>query len=186
MTGRHRLGDGTVITVPMNAAWFDAYGWSVENKGVEPDLEALRTPLDWAEGRYAVLDDAVRLALDLLEATPRRHPPLTATCPTAPGRSCRPGREKGRPFATGRPFHISARRAQTCSALGVRPRSPGRPAPRTPAGAAARPCPRPPAAAALHLLLALLGTLLGLLLNCSDFSWNWSIIPMWVHCPVVG
>lgn len=44
MTGRHRLGDGTVITVPMNAAWFDTYGWSVENHGVEPDLEALRTP----------------------------------------------------------------------------------------------------------------------------------------------
>ncbi|CAM5394667.1 Tricorn protease OS=Streptomyces cyaneofuscatus OX=66883 GN=G3I52_33630 PE=3 SV=1 [Streptomyces cyaneofuscatus] len=60
MTGRHRLGDGTSITVPMNAAWFDAYGWSVENHGVEPDVKALRTPLDWAEGRYAVLDDAVR------------------------------------------------------------------------------------------------------------------------------
>ncbi|NKQ28895.1 S41 family peptidase, partial [Streptomyces galbus] len=71
MTGRHRLGDGTVITVPMNAAWFDAYGWSVENHGVAPDLEALRTPLDWAEGRYAQLDDAVRLALGLLET----HPP---------------------------------------------------------------------------------------------------------------
>ena len=75
MTGRHRLGDGTVITVPMNAAWFDAYGWSVENKGVTPDLEALRTPLDWAEGRYAQLDDAVRLALDLLETNPPATPP---------------------------------------------------------------------------------------------------------------
>ncbi|MEW1690390.1 S41 family peptidase [Streptomyces sp. NPDC091265] len=88
MTGRHQLGDGTVITVPMNAAWFDAWGWSVENHGVEPDLEALRTPLDWAEGRHAVLDDAVWAALDLLAANPpataptysdapdRRRPPL--------------------------------------------------------------------------------------------------------------
>lgn len=75
MTGRHRLGDGTVITVPMNAAWFDAYGWSVENRGVDPDLEALRTPLDWAEGRHAVLDDAVTLALNLLEAEPPASPP---------------------------------------------------------------------------------------------------------------
>ncbi|MCT7353161.1 S41 family peptidase [Streptomyces sp. 15-116A] len=75
MTGRHRLGDGTVITVPMNAAWFDAYGWSVENKGVTPDLEALRTPLDWAEGRYAQLDDAVRLALDLLDTNTPATPP---------------------------------------------------------------------------------------------------------------
>ncbi|MFF6967826.1 S41 family peptidase [Streptomyces anthocyanicus] len=75
MTGRHRLGDGSVITVPMNAAWFDAYGWSVENYGVAPDVEALRTPLDWAEGRYPVLDEAVRLALELLETSPPATPP---------------------------------------------------------------------------------------------------------------
>ncbi|MFI9254553.1 S41 family peptidase [Streptomyces sp. NPDC053069] len=75
MTGRHRLGDGTVITVPMNAAWFDAYGWSVENHGVAPDLEILRTPLDWAEGRHAQLDDAVQLALELLESNPAAVPP---------------------------------------------------------------------------------------------------------------
>ncbi|MFJ4503249.1 S41 family peptidase [Streptomyces sp. NPDC088864] len=81
MTGRHRLGDGTVITVPMNAAWFDTYGWSVENNGVSPDLEALRTPLDWAEGRYAVLDDAVRIALDLLAAHPPATPPTYNTAP---------------------------------------------------------------------------------------------------------
>lgn len=81
MTGRHRLGDGTSITVPMNAAWFDTYGWSVENHGVEPDVEALRTPLDWAEGRYAVLDDAVRLALELLAAHPAATPPSYDTAP---------------------------------------------------------------------------------------------------------
>ncbi|MCW5253788.1 S41 family peptidase [Streptomyces sp. SHP 1-2] len=75
MTGRHRLGDDTVITVPMNAAWFDAYGWSVENHGVAPDVEVLRTPLDWAEGRYPVLDEAVRLALELLETRPPATPP---------------------------------------------------------------------------------------------------------------
>jgi tricorn protease len=81
MTGRHRLGDGTVITVPMNAAWFDAYGWSVENHGVAPDVESLRTPLDWAEGRYAELDDAVRLALELLESNPPASPPDYSAVP---------------------------------------------------------------------------------------------------------
>ncbi|MFC7306174.1 S41 family peptidase [Streptomyces monticola] len=81
MTGRHRLGDGTVITVPMNAAWFDTYGWDVENKGVEPDIEALRTPLDWAEGRHAQLDDAVRVALDLLERHPAADPPDYSAVP---------------------------------------------------------------------------------------------------------
>lgn len=81
MTGRHRLGDGTVITVPMNAAWFDAYGWSIENKGVTPDLEILRTPLDWAEGRHAQLSDAVELALELLETNPPATPPDYAHVP---------------------------------------------------------------------------------------------------------
>ncbi|MET8767832.1 S41 family peptidase [Streptomyces sp. NPDC004658] len=81
MTGRHRLGDGTVITVPMNAAWFDAYGWSVENHGVAPDLEILRTPLDWAEGRHAQLADAVELALELLESNPAAVPPTYSDVP---------------------------------------------------------------------------------------------------------
>ncbi|GAA2498518.1 S41 family peptidase [Streptomyces longisporus] len=81
MTGRHRLGDGTVITVPMNAAWFDAYGWTVENKGVTPDLEILRTPLDWAEGRHAQLDDAVQLAVQLLESNPPATPPDYSNVP---------------------------------------------------------------------------------------------------------
>lgn len=75
MTGRHRLMDGTVITVPMNAAWFDAYGWSVENHGVAPDIEVLRTPLDWAEGHHTVLRAAVRTALDRLEQHPASVPP---------------------------------------------------------------------------------------------------------------
>lgn len=75
MTGRHRLGDGTSITVPMNAAWFDAYRWGVENHGVEPDIEVDRTPLDWAEGRHKQLDDAVALALDLLERHGAATPP---------------------------------------------------------------------------------------------------------------
>ncbi|MFE2584134.1 S41 family peptidase [Streptomyces sp. NPDC059378] len=81
MTGRQQLGDGTVITVPMNAAWFDDYGWSIENHGVLPDLEVLRTPLDWAEGRHAQLDDAVQLALDLLETNPPATPPDRSRVP---------------------------------------------------------------------------------------------------------
>ncbi|WP_274562783.1 S41 family peptidase [Streptomyces spiramyceticus] len=81
MTGRHTLGDGTVITVPMNAAWFDAYGWSVENQGVPPDIEALRTPLDWAEGRHAQLADAVEVALSLLAERPAATPPTYTNVP---------------------------------------------------------------------------------------------------------
>ncbi|MFE7775692.1 S41 family peptidase [Streptomyces sp. NPDC057445] len=75
MTGRHRLGDGTVITVPMNAAWFNEYAWSVENHGVDPDIHAERPPLDWAEGKRTDLDTAVRVALELLDARPPATPP---------------------------------------------------------------------------------------------------------------
>ncbi|MFF8813364.1 S41 family peptidase [Streptomyces pactum] len=81
MTGRHRLGDGSSITVPMNAAWFDAYGWGVENHGVEPDIEVERTPLDWAEGRHKQMDDAVRIALDLLERHGAATPPDYSAVP---------------------------------------------------------------------------------------------------------
>jgi tricorn protease len=81
MTGRHRLGDGTVITVPMNAAWFEAYGWGVENHGVEPDIEVERTPLDWAEGRHRQLADAVEVALGLLAERPASRPPDYSSVP---------------------------------------------------------------------------------------------------------
>jgi tricorn protease len=82
MTGRHRLGDNTVITVPMNAAWFDAYGWSVENHGVAPDIECLRTPIDWAEGRHGQLAVAVRTALALLDDHPAAVPPDLSARPS--------------------------------------------------------------------------------------------------------
>nr|WP_240969273.1 S41 family peptidase [Streptomyces sp. HNM0575] len=81
VTGRHRLVDGTTITVPMHAAWFDAYGWSVENHGIAPDIEAVRSPLEWAEGRPSVLEKAVRTALALLERHPAAVPPDYARVP---------------------------------------------------------------------------------------------------------
>ncbi|MFE7315414.1 S41 family peptidase [Streptomyces sp. NPDC057555] len=81
MTGRHRLADGTQITVPMNAAWFRVYGWGVENHGVEVDIEALRSPLHWAEGRHPQLGVAVRTALELLDRHPTATPPDLSDVP---------------------------------------------------------------------------------------------------------
>jgi tricorn protease len=66
----------------MNAAYFDAYGWSVENHGVDPDIDALRTPLDWAEGRHGQMEVAVRTALTLLNEHPAATPPDLSTRPT--------------------------------------------------------------------------------------------------------
>ncbi len=63
----HELVDGTSMTVPRLAFWFSAYGWGVENHGVDPDVEIIPTPDDWAAGRDAQLETAVRLALEALQ-----------------------------------------------------------------------------------------------------------------------
>lgn len=75
--GRFRLADGTLVTQPRYAFWFDGgAGWGVENHGVDPDLEVPFAPHDWAAGRDPQLDAAVRAALDALgRAEPVRPAP---------------------------------------------------------------------------------------------------------------
>ena len=72
--GGHGLVDGTRITIPRYASYFNELGWSVENYGVDPDTEVLITPDDWAVGHDPQLEVAVDRALTLLEENPR--PPL--------------------------------------------------------------------------------------------------------------
>jgi tricorn protease len=71
----HELVDGTHMTVPRYAGFFEDYGWSLENYGVEPDVEVLISPDDWAAGRDPQLETAVRLALEALEKQPAVTPP---------------------------------------------------------------------------------------------------------------
>jgi tricorn protease len=78
----HELVDGTHMTVPRYAFWFDEYGWGVENYGVDPDVEVLITPDDWAAGRDPQLETAVRLALEALEKQPAKVPADPATGPS--------------------------------------------------------------------------------------------------------
>ena len=82
----HELVDGTHMTVPRYAFWFDEYGWGVENHGVEPDVEVLITPDDWAAGRDPQLETAVRLALEALE----KQPPKTSADPATGPVKARP------------------------------------------------------------------------------------------------
>jgi tricorn protease len=70
----HGLVDGTRVTIPRYASWFNEFGFSVENYGVDPDTEVFITPDDWASGHDPQLDVAVDRALALLEENPR--PPL--------------------------------------------------------------------------------------------------------------
>jgi tricorn protease len=78
----HELVDGTVMTVPRLAFWFEAYGWGVENHGVDPDIEVIPSPDDWAAGRDVQLETAVQLALTALRDRPAVQPPDSASRPT--------------------------------------------------------------------------------------------------------
>jgi tricorn protease len=75
----HELVDGTQMTVPRLGCWFETTGWGVENYGVDPDVEVLMSPADWAAGRDTQLETAVRLAMEALAERPAARPPDTAT-----------------------------------------------------------------------------------------------------------
>ena len=79
----HELVDGTHMTVPRYAFSFTEFGWGVENYGVDPDVEVLISPDDWAAGTDPQLETAVRLALEALEKQPPATPPDPATGPSA-------------------------------------------------------------------------------------------------------
>ena len=79
--GYHQLIDGTGITVPRYAFAFNEYGWGVENYGVDPDVEVLNTPDDYAADRDVQLETAVQLALDALDKQSALTPPDTSTAP---------------------------------------------------------------------------------------------------------
>ena len=125
--GRYTLVDGTSVTQPRYAFWFEGVGWGVENYGVDPDVE-----------------------VDI----PRRPGPPTRTRSSTPPygwcwRRWRPGRPRPRP--TGPPAPPGARR-NSHPANGPPPAgdpSGGRPVPAAPprrtgppgAAAGEEPCP---------------------------------------------
>jgi tricorn protease len=85
--GYQGLLDGSSITVPRFAIFFDQYGWTVENYGVDPDTEVLITPDDAAAGRDTQLETAVQFALEALD----KQSPVTAPdVSTGPAKARRP------------------------------------------------------------------------------------------------
>jgi tricorn protease len=78
----HELVDGTMMTVPRLAFWFTSTGWGVENYGVDPDVEVIMTPADWAAGRDTQLETAVAMALEALGQRPAVRPPDRSTRPS--------------------------------------------------------------------------------------------------------
>ena len=53
--GRYDLVDGTGVTQPKYASWFEGKGWSIENYGVEPDIEVPQPPNAWVAGEDRIL-----------------------------------------------------------------------------------------------------------------------------------
>jgi len=78
----HELADGSCITVPRYSFWLGQFGWNVENYGVDPDVEVVLSPDDWAAGTDRQLDTAIRMALEQLRATPAAAPPSTSDRPS--------------------------------------------------------------------------------------------------------
>lgn len=80
---RYSLADGTVVTQPRYAFWFEGGpGWSVENHGVDPDIEVDIAPQDWVAGRDPQLSRAVEEVLAALEERPAVRPPGRADRPS--------------------------------------------------------------------------------------------------------
>ena len=69
------LVDGTAMNVPKYSFWFNELGWGVENYGVDPDVEVLISPDDWAADRDVQLEMAVSMALAALDERPPASPP---------------------------------------------------------------------------------------------------------------
>jgi tricorn protease len=80
--GWHRLVDGTSMTMPKYSFWFTEFGWSVENHGVDPDVEVVMSPDHWMSGTDVQLERAVSIALELLAEQPASAPPSTDDRPS--------------------------------------------------------------------------------------------------------
>ena len=75
--GRYDLVDGTGITQPKYASWFEGVDWSIENYGVEPDIEVPYPPGAWVADADPQIARGVEEALALLEQKPSAvAPPL--------------------------------------------------------------------------------------------------------------
>jgi tricorn protease len=70
--GDKALVDGGMLTQPEFAWWDPKGGWTIENRGVVPDIEIQNLPQDLARGVDAQLDRAIEEVLKLR----KEHPPI--------------------------------------------------------------------------------------------------------------
>jgi tricorn protease len=79
--GRYKLVDGTAVTQPRFAFWFERYGWGVENHGVDPNQVVDFPPHAWGAGEDPQLAAGIAYLLAELERRPPRPMPDLATRP---------------------------------------------------------------------------------------------------------
>jgi len=75
MDGLNPLVDGTGVTQPRFAFWFEKFGWDVENHGVDPDVEVQVSPQDRVAGNDVQLDEAISIVTRQLREQPPSRPP---------------------------------------------------------------------------------------------------------------
>jgi tricorn protease len=74
---RFALADGTGVTQPRYATWFSGgIGWSVENFGVEPDIEVAFPPHAYAAGTDPQLEYGIGALKEMVQELPTDRPPL--------------------------------------------------------------------------------------------------------------
>jgi tricorn protease len=74
---RHSLVDGGGTTQPELSFWFPDVGWSVENYGIDPDIEVEITPQDYEKGVDPQLNRGIAEVLAILKTSPPPKPFLT-------------------------------------------------------------------------------------------------------------
>ena len=79
----HHLVDGTLTTQPEFSFWFVDVGWSVENRGTDPDYDVDIAPHDYRDGKDPQLDLALALMDRALEGYEEVRPDLS-TRPSLP------------------------------------------------------------------------------------------------------
>ncbi|WP_411376185.1 S41 family peptidase [Arthrobacter sp. MPF02] len=73
---RFSLADGTGVTQPRYANWFSGgVGWSVENHGVDPDIEVTFPPHAYAAGRDPQLEYGIGALKEMIQELPTDRPP---------------------------------------------------------------------------------------------------------------
>ena len=80
--GRYKLVDGTEVTQPRAAFWFENYGWGVENHGVDPDIVVELPPHAWRDGVDPQLQAGIDYLLAELESRPAPSRPDLAQRPS--------------------------------------------------------------------------------------------------------